>query len=542
MQAEDTQKPDIWKVSERVLRMLLFAGVFLCLLQIWLPSYFVNGDGPCHIANARVMHNLWTGTSVDFYKRFYHFNLHPHPNWLSHLILAGLMFVVNGLIAEKLLLTGYVLLMVTGIYRLIRNVAGRPTYWPLVLFLFIFHNLVAQGFYNFSYSIGFFCLLVAEWIKYLHEKDRKRLGSFFLLLLLTYFSHPVAFLLGGVTCGALTISHAVAEKGSAAGRKVLHILVVLGLCNIPLLLLFAGFANRQHSGHGPHLQFVPERFWELVRFEYLVNYDHREVLVAAISGIVFCWVFMVALLRRAQAGKVVHRFDGFLLTFLFTMSLFPVVSNLMLGGGALVARLGLFAILFMVLCVAYMPVRDKVLNIAGLLLFSYSSMLAVVRMNINLEGSGAIADHLTVGKYIKPGSVVLPLHFATFGKKDRGEMITDKNNTFAHEGQYLAIAKPVIVLDNYEANTNYFPLKWHDGINPHKHLSRKRGIEGVPPSAAINEYRLKNGVVIDYVVTLCFDSSMLKDPDVSELMNEVAGGYHIIYTSPARQAVLWRRN
>jgi hypothetical protein len=53
------------------------------------------------------------------------------------------------------------------------------------------------------------------------------------------------------------------------------------------------------------------------------------------------------------------------------------------------------------------------------------------------------------------------------------------------------------VLDNYEANTNYFPLKWHDGINPHKHLSRKRGIEGVPPSAAINEYRLKNGVVID---------------------------------------------
>ncbi|MBE2290417.1 MAG: polysaccharide biosynthesis protein, partial [Chitinophagaceae bacterium] len=122
------------------------------------------------------------------------------------------------------------------------------------------------------------------------------------------------------------------------------------------------------------------------------------------------------------------------------------------------------------------------------------------------------------------------------------EMITDKNNTFAHEGQYLAMAKPVIVLDNYEANTNYFPLKWHDGVNPHKHLSRKRGIEGVPPSAAINEYRVKNGVVIDYVLTLCFDSTMLKDRDVAELMNEVADGYHIIYTSPLQQALLWQRN
>ena len=542
MQVENTQKLDIWRVSERVLRMLLVIGVFFCLLQIWLPTYFVNGDGPCHIANARVMNNWWTGTSVDLYKRFYFFNLHPHPNWLSHLVLAGLMFVVNGLIAEKLLLTSYVLLMVTGMYRLLRHVAGRPTYWPLVLFLFVFHNLVAQGFYNFSYSIGFYCLLVAEWIKYLNDGDRKRLGSFFVLLLLTYFSHPVAFILGGVTCGALAISHAVAEKGTVAGRTVMSILLVLGLCNIPLLLLFAGFANRQHSGHGPHLQFVPERFLELVRFEYLVNYDHREVLVAAMSGIVFCSVFLVALLGRVRAGKTVHRFDGFLLAFLFVMSLFPVVSNLMLGGGALVARLGLFAMLFMALCVAYMPVRDKVLNVAALLLFSYSCVAAVVRLNINLEGSAAIADHLTVGKYIKPGSVVLPLHFATFGKKVSGDMITDKNNTFAHEGQYLAMAKPVIVLDNYEANTNYFPLKWHDGVNPHKHLSRKRGIEGVPPSAAINEYRLKNGVAIDYVLTLCFDSSMLKDPDVAELMNEVAGGYQIIYTSPLQQALLWQRN
>ena len=149
MQVDNRQKPDIWKVSERVLRMLLVIGVFFCLLQIWLPTYFVNGDGPCHIANARVMHNWWTGTSVDLYKRFYYFNLHPHPNWLSHLMLAGLMYVVNGLIAEKLLLTGYVLLMVTGMYRLLRQVAGRPTYWPLALFLFVFHNLVAQGLYNF---------------------------------------------------------------------------------------------------------------------------------------------------------------------------------------------------------------------------------------------------------------------------------------------------------------------------------------------------------------------------------------------------------
>ena len=178
----------------------------------------------------------------------------------------------------------------------------------------------------------------------------------------------------------------------------------------------------------------------------------------------------------------------------------------------------------------------------GLLVFSYSSVLAVVRLGINLEGSAMIEDHQTVGSYIKPGSVVLPLHFATFGKRDDGEMITDKNNTFAHEGQYLAMTKPIIVLDNYEANTNYFPLKWHDRVNPHKHLSRKKGIEGVPPGAAINEYRLQNGVTIDYIVTLCFDSTMLNDSDVAELMNEVAGGYHIIYTSPQRQAVLWARN
>lgn len=533
---------DLWQTSERTLRLLVFVGVFLCLLQIWLPTYFVSGDGPCHIANARVIHDLWNGEATGFYKKFYYFNLHPHPNWLSHLLLASLLYIVNGLVAEKLLVTGYVLLMVTGLYKLLRQFGGSLSYWPVVLFLFVFHNLVAQGFYNFSYSIAFYCLMVYSWLRYLDERKPGRLAGFFVLLLLTYFSHPVAFVFGGVTCGALALTHSLASKDGAGGKLLLRILLALGVCNIPFLLLFAKFADRQSGNARPHLHFAPERLTELLSFGYLVNYDSKEVFCAVMAGVVFCATFVFSIMNRIKMGKGVQQYDGLLLTLLFGLSLFLVLPNNMLGGGALTARLGLFSLLLMAFCVAYIPMKARIINLAALLVFSYSAILSVVRLGINLNGSALIEDHQTVAKYIKPNSVVLPLHFATYGKDNKGGKITDLNNVFAHEGQYLGMKGQVIVLDNYEANTWYFPLRWTDETNPYFHLNRNKGIEGVPPDAAINEYYKNRGVAIDYILLLCFDSVMNRQPEVRALTSEINAGYHVVFTSPEKQAVLLQRN
>ena len=45
----------------RTASYLLLAGYAICLLQIWLPGYYLTGDGPCHLYNAQILHDLWAG-------------------------------------------------------------------------------------------------------------------------------------------------------------------------------------------------------------------------------------------------------------------------------------------------------------------------------------------------------------------------------------------------------------------------------------------------------------------------------------------------
>ena len=117
--------------------LLLLAGVAICLLQIWLPPYFLTADGPCHVSNARIIHDLLGNNNVDFYTRFYSVVHYPNPNWLSHIVIALLLFGVKGVIAEKIFLSGYVLLSVFGFYSLLKRLCGNDSWWPFVAFIFV---------------------------------------------------------------------------------------------------------------------------------------------------------------------------------------------------------------------------------------------------------------------------------------------------------------------------------------------------------------------------------------------------------------------
>ncbi len=45
--------------QESRIMLLLIVGLALCMLQLWLPAYYLTGDGPCHVYNAQVVHDIW---------------------------------------------------------------------------------------------------------------------------------------------------------------------------------------------------------------------------------------------------------------------------------------------------------------------------------------------------------------------------------------------------------------------------------------------------------------------------------------------------
>jgi hypothetical protein len=80
------------------------------IAPIWAFKYFPSQDGPSHIENSYALAHYFDKGAV--YSRYYDLNLRPVPNWFSHAAMAGLMKIVPPLTAEKILLTGYVILFV----------------------------------------------------------------------------------------------------------------------------------------------------------------------------------------------------------------------------------------------------------------------------------------------------------------------------------------------------------------------------------------------------------------------------------------------
>ncbi len=529
--------------NQKIAHLLFGAGFVVCLLYIWLPGYFITGDGPCHVYNAQVLHDLWCNKNTAFYSRFYTVVYQPNPNWLSTVAIALLLLIVNGIIAEKIFLTVYVVVYVGGFYLLLSKISKAGPYFLLAIFIFVFPQTLSKGFYNFSFSIAFYFWVVWAWLGFL---DKKNIGTALLFLLFTsfiFFTHLLAFIFAAVTCAALLLSYAIARE-SMNERKLNWLFknaLMLLLLLSPFIVLMNWFTNKEG---GMQLQpgFHPYRLLELLQCKYLVNVVHTEDLIVLIAGVTIMLLFGFCALRFKEKLSI-NKYDGLLLGLLFVLFVYLVFPESFLGKLILISmRVQVFVLLLIVCSVAYLPAPAKVKTAGALVLFACFIGVSIARISCLIAASPAVADYVSAQDRIKPYAVVLPLDFSPNGIDEHGKIIADRNFLFYHASQYMGTSKPMIILDNYEANMGYFPVCWTDNTNPYKYLSRDGGLEATPPSASIAGYKQSSGVTVDYILMWCYNPSFLQNEHFRELYVEVNAGYHLAYTSASGRTTLFERN
>src|SRR5271157_4312289 len=89
---------------------LFWFFLIACAAPIWCLSQIPTQDGPAHLYNAYLLSGWWK-TSFPVDRTYFAFNPAPVPNWFSTVILAIFMQVFSPRIAEKILLTSYVILL-----------------------------------------------------------------------------------------------------------------------------------------------------------------------------------------------------------------------------------------------------------------------------------------------------------------------------------------------------------------------------------------------------------------------------------------------
>src|SRR5690606_8715949 len=111
-------------------------------------------------------------------------------------------------------------------------------------------------------------------------------------------------------------------------------------------------------------------------------------------------------------------------------------------------RMGFMAFLFLLL---FLVCLDSV-RIVRLVMIAVALVLIIGRgsyfkSNMHTLNQRAIEIE-RIAQHIEAYAVILPMRVGT----DRLE--------FWHVHNYLGIDKPMVILDNYECNLNYFPLVW----------------------------------------------------------------------------------
>ena len=480
------------------------------------------------------------------FREYYVLNKNPEPNWAGHLILAALMYVVPMLVAEKLLLTGYVLLFALSARYAAASV--RPgAGWIAVLALpYTYNYLLHMGFYNFCYSLPAYLFVLGVWLRH---GDRMGLRHAVLLAVASrglYFAHIFSLITAYLAIGSLALTATAADlvgvrRREAAGMadvwKGFRSRCLVAFCALlPTLALTLNFLSQKGTARSAPL--AAKLQWDrLYMVESLVSYHASEELL---SRGVF-WLF-ASLAAYAIVRKVVlrqwNRWDGLLLVAAGYVLVYFRAPNAMSGGGFISHRLILYPFLALSLWFAAQTYgrvsRYAIQGVAAALALAMVALhtSTYARLNDYLD------EYMSAADQIAPNSTLLPLCFTHVGH-DEGAFLSKRIGLFLHASGHIAAQRRIVELDNYEGNTTYFPVLFRYELNAFQHMGT---LEAQPPKVDIPAYVAKTGGRVDYVLVWNIREGQRDHPDTKSIQRQLAEGYHLIHTSEPRGMMqLYRR-
>ena len=427
----------------------LLMGVLIIayLLPIWLFAYFPTQDGVSHVYNSQIL-TEYNNPKYQF-RDYYEINWYPFPNWLSHFLLAVLMFVFPSLIAEKIFLSLYVILFPLAIYYFLNAVQRGRHALVILSFTFIYNYLFLMGFYNFAVSVPLFFLALGYWWKYKGEMNATRIILLNLLIIVTYFAHLIsyAFILFSIALLALLHFKRDFKRSLITGCSLLPAAILL-LVYLPTSDLLAGEPPEFGLGR------VGELFANLIRMHVLVSYTEPPSWISVAVSAFLLFLVAVTLWQNRKNTTTAHAGQkAFLCLTGVLLGLYFILPNSIGPGGwvndrlAILATLTLFAWYRGFETLLWRRAFTAVVTLLALINIVY---VGIMFKNLNTE----VREFNAFVERVEKNSVILPLHFDPRGSSERVGI-------FVNAANYYCLDNGCINLGNYEIQFDYFPVRFN---------------------------------------------------------------------------------
>lgn len=511
---------------------LLFAALLvLHLVPVWTLRFFPTQDGPGHQAVANILRE-YDEPQGQVLREYYDVNETSLTNWFVFALLShGLGFLPLP-VAEKVLLSGYVLLLPLSVRYAVRAIRPDNGFLAVLAFPFTYNYLLQMGFFNFCWSLAALFLAFGWWWRRQERFGPARTAVFTLLVLWVYFCHPVSLVMLLAAVGTVTIWRMFLE-----GFRKRFVGPLLAF--VPALALIAWYMSG-HAGARTSMLPVWVKVKHLLALYSLVSLDRRIVVLSAALALLFGAVSLALLVRRARQGRPAGT-DGLLLVVLVFTAAYFLAPNELGSGGFLTHRLNLYPFLGLILWFGTFDHSRR----ARRGLQAASAVVAVGFLAMLTPRWTALDDYLTeymtAAGRIEPGSTLLGLSFSHSGQAPDGGEMAFRVWPFVHASGYIAAEKPVVDLALYEAMEDYFPIRYRPGLDPYRRISAgdHLGIEAQPPRVDFLTYPERTGGRVDYVLLWQLDAAPRNDPRVRSILRQLAS-YEPVYTSPRRLVRLYR--
>ena len=501
--------------------------ILIHLVPVWAYNFFPSTDGPVHLANVRILHDLLFNKESNIFHEFFLLNKVDLSNWLSYLILMLFNIFLPALIAEKVYLSGYIVLFPLSVRFALSSIKIENKYLSFMIFPFVYSYVFHMGFYSYIYSLIFFFYLIGFWLRCRGSLNYYKIFTLALLSLLTYLFHIVSFVLAylviTILCIQEVLQHAIIKK-KIDFQKLLqgckNNLLNTHLAFVPTLLCIIYFLYKQGTDRGYHLSLF-SKLYKIIKLEALNSFHLYEGIISL--GVFFLFVSVTFFTLEIKVRfRNVNYFDSLFVAALCSLTIYFIAPDLISGGSMMNPRLALYPFFILILWFGNTNYNETIKRYIVAASMAFAFLILTIHSVSYSKANEYIKQYVNSFDHIESKSTLLPLYFK---KKVH---LSSKVKNLVNLGFYITIQKDVVNLDNYQAAKGYFPIIFKEELKPIEYVSN-------PPIADLIAYSKRTKKDVEYVL-LWGDYARFNDnPKFKLIFRQLAEDYNLVYTNQDNQ-------
>jgi hypothetical protein len=518
-----------YKIFDNLEPILFLILTLINLLPVLLVKYFPTVDGPAHLYNSKLMAELFSDPNGILGKYFKVENFIP-TNLTDHYFFLITGYFLPGFLSEKLLMLFYLAGLPYAYRYFIRSVASEGMYLSWFIFPFTYSFLFFFGFFNFSIALVFLFIALAQLKKFYKNSSVLNFITFSILTLLVYISHAFVFMilvLYLIVFLRQDLIHMVSKHSQEMKDIGIRKISLVALAIAPALLLIIISLIKTHSSSAP-VDYVDSS----VLLKWIRQIQPAKGILYHREDIYTTWLFYLLVLLT---GLLLYNmiFDSISLTkrhIRFTMNrdkkktpenlllivtlvllaLYFIIPDGFRSYGFISSRLLVLFFLFLIAWIASGYMQPLIKITAVIVIITMNSFLLGIYLTESKKLNLSACELEKAADIIPDNSVVLPVNRS-------GKWI------FGHFSNYLGINKPLIILENYEAELDYFPISWNYKMMPRFLFGETDSI-----SHCLKWKSQTNNLpqIVNYV--LLINNLGIKDDTCTTKINEILNKYYML--------------